>query len=495
MDRRRFLKNMGLLGMAGMPLLGSRWMELQAATADQLPLDFVAVPTTPQVINIFLYGGPSELAGNMTNFTEIMEKSQVKYEQNNFDPISNTALITPNKFWAAAGGNIMEEMLLAGDMSIYRTLNRTPEHDTKGHGNCVTTNLLGNADESSPGIATTLAWIINQQAGGNLTLPNGKASVNELLFPIVSFEGESTVFRQGELAIPIGLKALALNSNLQNPYQRSDYDVAQASTNYLRYAYLANGGTVDTALENLASSSANSQSVSKIKQAMASRAETAFELGNLLSPANIDTSIANYNLDASMALTPIDYTDGGANFGARMKAAVSLALANPDTMFISMGSGGLGGWDDHSEALIDYPTRMNQLMGAIRAGLRHIKAARNIDGLVRADNIIINVYGDFGRNVNLNNSKGWDHGNNQNFYTFGGSAVRPAGALGNIVGTTSVLDPGNGRYFTTPAAGSPQWEPFAIASNIYRYFGVTNPELLTGVAAMNEGSVETVSIV
>ena len=102
------------------------------------------------------------------------------------------------------------------------------------------------------------------------------------------------------------------------------------------------------------------------------------------------------------------------------------------------------------------------------------------------DNIIINMFGDFGRRVNLNNSQGWDHGNNQNLWTFGGAGIRGAGALGKVVGKTArVGESGTNNQVTEPTSDSYQAEPMSIASSVYSYFGVQNPELLTADAEFN----------
>ncbi len=42
---------------------------------------------------------------------------------------------------------------------------------------------------------------------------------------------------------------------------------------------------------------------------------------------------------------------------------------------------------------------MNSLMAALQVASRHLE-------LVGADNVVINVFGDFGRNVNLNDAGG-----------------------------------------------------------------------------------------
>jgi hypothetical protein len=92
--------------------------------------------------------------------------------------------------------------------------------------------------------------------------------------------------------------------------------------------------------------------------------------------------------------------------------------------------------------------------------------------------------------VNLNNSEGWDHGNNQNLYTFGGAAVRPGGAaaLGKVVGrTVRSGDSGANNQVTVPEAGSYEAEPMSIAASVYSYFGVQNPQILTADPALNPG--------
>ena len=76
---------------------------------------------------------------------------------------------------------------------------------------------------------------------------------------------------------------------------------------------------------------------------------------------------------------------------------------NQDTKVITIGTGGLGGWDDHNEAR-DYVTRTESL-------LRHLGLRWHIKAEGKEDTINIMVFGEFGRNVNLNSALGWDHGN------------------------------------------------------------------------------------
>ncbi|HEX5635464.1 MAG TPA: DUF1501 domain-containing protein, partial [Gammaproteobacteria bacterium] len=175
------------------------------------------------------------------------------------------------------------------------------------------------------------------------------------------------------------------------------------------------------------------------------------------------------------------------SFSQRIKAAVTLAMQNPDTLYISIG-GGLGGWDDHDNAIVNYATRMTDLMTTLRVAAKHIRLGSRPGG-ISSNNIIIMVHGDFGRNVNLNGSLGWDHGNNQNLYTIGGAGLRQGGtsALGKVVGKTERFgDAGLNRQFTRPTSDSYEAEPMAIASSVYKYFGVQNPAVLTASAAMGD---------
>jgi uncharacterized protein (DUF1501 family) len=150
---------------------------------------------------------------------------------------------------------------------------------------------------------------------------------------------------------------------------------------------------------------------------------------------------------------------------------------------------------------------MNDLFEVMKAATLHIKYAdQSRDGLLtlngntrRTDNIVINMFGDFGRRVNLNGNQGWDHGNNQNLYTFGGADLRPAGALGKVVGrTVRVGTSGSNRQVTEPApatasqSASYEAEPMSVASTVYSYFGVQNPEVLTRDDVLNTEGVPAI---
>jgi len=69
-----------------------------------------------------------------------------------------------------------------------------------------------------------------------------------------------------------------------------------------------------------------------------------------------------------------------------------------------------------STAIRLHRPRAYELFEAIHTAMQHA------DALGR-ENINIVLFGDFGRNMNLNSSMGWDHGNNQVVYWFGGRTL------------------------------------------------------------------------
>lgn len=456
MKRRTFIQKIGLLGACyglGMaPRIRLRADEiLIGESLIQDTVAYVKPATLPKIINVFLYGGPSELAGNLSNIEEINFYSQNDYPARMLLPPDDAnSDVTANYFWKSAGGELMESMLAKNQMSVYRTIHRIKD-DNKGHGRSVTQNLTGSLGVQNPGIVTTLSSIL---AANN---PFGK-EINDLILPVVSFEGESVIFRKESLIIPDIMHPIALDYSLNNPYSRT-------ANGYL-------GESSDALIEKLARSvSAQKTQYATLENAFVKRSEIAEFIESKFSPDILEANLP-IDPDTSEAIVYPNTT-----FGRQMKAAMSLAIENQDTFFISVGGGGLGGWDDHSDAMAEYPPRMNDLMAAIQVALQHAE-------LKGRDEIIINVFGDFGRNVNLNNAGGWDHGNNQNLYTFGGEGIGGR-VLGRIVGETVWTGTANeNRQFTVPKEGSFRAEPFSIASSIYRYFGVQNSEVLTGEAAL-----------
>lgn len=483
MDRRRFLQALSIASaalaaprsFAGDYTLSSSpsgvsARSLRNARAIVLgEINYIKPLKMPRVINLFLYGGPSELAGNLTNLDEI-----------NNDPLMTNkypaALLaggagrTANQFWAAAGGTYMEEMLKAKQLSVYRTVNRIVD-DNKAHGRSITQNQYGSPDVGSAGMATKLAAVLGANAATAFEKP-----LNQLFLPFVSFEGSSRVYYAGDkpLNIPFELKHITVNVNptaANNAFARAGN--AQLPP-----------GADDDAIEALATSmSAGQPRYGEMSRSLVNRAKLADFIANTFNAQAIDLALPT---DPANGNTRIAYPAGV--YGNMLKSAVSLMIMNPDTLYISLNGGGVG-WDDHNVSLSNYPTRMNSLMATLSVAAKHLSLAGR-------DDVVINVFGDFGRNVYINESLGWDHGNNQTFYTLGGRAVRipptmtqptPPETLGKIVGTTDIINGGVNRVFTTPAADSYQFEPFAIAASVYRYFGVQNPERLTdGFGAIDE---------
>ncbi len=459
MRRRDFMGSLGLLGSTvGLSTLfpGGELVR-RAAAAPQLDrVEFAAPPVMPQVINVFLYGGASELAGNLTNIGEIARNSQNPYPDSLLRPVGdNGGRITRNGFWSDAGGDAMEEMLASGDMTVYRTVNRR-KNNTRAHRPSIFSCLTGNLDiDNSPGMGTTLAAVLYRNSGAL-----GKP-LDQMVLPFVSFEGESTAYLDDPRnPLPLQLRAVSLDQQFDNPYSRKDTREYEA------------------ALEELV----RRRSAGSERSYPA--AFTAFENRSRLEGL-IGRFAAELSTGGSLPVLPEGDVDAGEDgrlrypdtrYTARIRAAVTLAIANPDTLFITVG-GGIGGWDDHNAAIEEYTGRMQDLMLTLRAATKHIRYATRPEG---TGNIIINVFGDFGRNVNLNNSLGWDHGNNQNLYTFGGAAIRPAGALGKVVGKTELFGRAKqNRQFTRPTGDSYQFEPTAIAATLYSWFGVRNPQVLT----------------
>ncbi len=458
MRRRAFIKSLGALGAAtGVPALFSGESPIRRASASPLleRVEFSPPPVLPQVINLFLYGGPSELAGNLTNIEDIAANSQNPYPPTLLRRLGDDdGRITRNGFWSDAGGNAMEDMLASGDMTIYRTVYRR-HNNTRAHRPSIFSCLTGNLDiDNSPGMGTTLAAVLyrNSRLLGK--------PIEEMVLPFVSFEGDSTAYLSDPAnPLPLELRSVSLDQRFDNPYTRS-------------------GDNFGTELEALV------RRMSGEAATRYAKAHAAFETRRKLEGL-VEGFANDLNDGATLPLLPEGDVDAGEDgrlrypdtrYTARIRAAVTLAIANPDSLFITVG-GGIGGWDDHNSAIEEYTRRMQDLMLTLRAATKHIRYALPQE---RAGRIAINVFGDFGRNVNLNNSMGWDHGNNQNLYTFGGAALRPAGALGKVVGKTERFgDSRQNRQFTRPTADSYEFEPTAIASTLYSWFGVQNPEVLT----------------
>lgn len=500
MNRRDLLKALGLMGgaltaqsltgRAAFAAISNRDLRNARAIIDG-EINFTAPASLPTVINVFMYGGPSELAGNLTNIGEINTDSQNKYNAirgdilNPFNPTDGSGQITTNGLWADAGGLIMEDLIGAGQMSLYRTINRVVD-DNKAHRESIFSAQTGGVRTmESPGMGTTLAAVLRVKMPS--VFDNQDATP---VLPFVSFEGDTVLYDQGDISdLPLWLRSVSLDNNFNNPYRRARLGAVATGARVLHNCNV-DGASVscDAALENLAASTSGAAKFDRLNKSLTKRRELDEFFsgsGGLSNPAakvpaldavdglalNTDTGFVT-----SSGVTQGRTTFTG-SFGTTLRAACVLALENPGTRFITLSTGGLGGWDDHDNSIQKYEQRITDLMSNLRTAVRLLRTGTTTSAA--RNDVVINVYGEFGRNVNLNGSFGWDHGNNMNLYTFGGSGIANR-ALGKVVGTTKVIGtPGQNRLFTSPADTSPQWEPFSIAATVFRYFGVLNPETLT----------------
>jgi hypothetical protein len=499
MKRRDFLKVIGATGASVFVPSSLSLMSMYRsanAAVNYTGVNVVAPSIMPQVINIYLYGGPSELAGNLTNIVDIENNSQSSYVDAFDEPgiltydTDGTGIngqITPSGFWRDAGGVDMQFMLDQSYMSVYRTLRKIKDQ-TRSHRESILMNLKGSLDvNNGAGVGTRLAAMLYENRAQfevvTTTLADGSPVImTDLALPFVSFEGETPAFASDpDFSLPLELRNLTLSEDFDNPYSR-------------------NNNVHDTALDALVSkvaAPAYNARYQGVVDAFTSRATleqrvTLLKTGIPVSPT---TDTGGHTLPTLIDLDDIAANGGtsqltypNTNFTDRIRAAVTLAIENPSSLYITVGDG-FGSWDDHNDVPARYPQRMAALMATLRAAMLHIKYSNGTTpgGLPRStDNIVINVFGDFGRLVNLNSSTGWDHGNNQNLYTFGGAAVRPVGALGKVVGKTErVGDSGTNDQMTRALAGSYEFEPMSVAATIYSYFGATNPEILTADPVLN----------
>ena len=499
MKRRDFLKLSSAAGFAQLPLglsIGSLAQRAYASSPNYSQLTVATPAVMPQVINIFMYGGASELAGNLTNIADINMNSVNDYSDNSAfrstilqaatdNEASNRTRfqdgqITANGFWKEAGGTYMENMLANGDMTVYRTIFKQ-KSPTRSHRESIFMSHKGTVDiENSPGIGSRLALMMLEHkstyAGAPLADGSSIIDVEQLTLPFVSFEGDTQTYALDPLnPVPLALRGLTMDQAFNNPYSRAEGYPSEGSSDVIT-------NLVNSRLEALAGDRGRYQKAWDGFDKRSDMAQRMADLGALLGD------------EGSAASLGVTYPD--TSFGRQLQSAVTLALHNPETLYIAVGTPGLGGWDDHNNGIDRYPNRMNQLMEAIDAAMTHIKAAAaqgitSIKGNARTktDNIVINVMGDFGRLVNLNDSGGWDHANNQNLYTFGGAGVRPsieADQLGSIVGTT--MRDGRSKtnnQYTVPTTDSLTFEPMAIASSIYTYFGASDSHIMTSDPVLN----------
>ena len=421
--------------------------QTKATTIDSDTIDFsseIYTQNSAQTIMIFLYGGASQLAGNLTNLSTIEENSQSSYND-----YFRGLTTTQNGCWQEAGGVAMESLLQNGDMTLFRTCYSQvrEEENNKAHGVCTAQNQHGSFDESAGGIVTNLAKILNA---------NEIVDENSIM-PFITMEGESYFYSEDNIPTPSFLKPVGMNESFNNPYARYIRDwryYTQEEREIEGYNDREDGfdPALDAKMDTLAQSKNH---FPKIKDAFAQRAQLSQFIDNISTVETPDLGEDAYQNNS---------------FAKKIEASVKLLVHNPDTKVITLGTGGLGGWDDHNDAR-EYVSRMERLFGALKSAMAHLKAENKIE------TINIMVFGEFGRNVNLNSANGWDHGNLQNLYVLGGK--RYFNHQG-VVGETRVDVTGSlNRLWLKPKSDSYWFEPLSIAATLYKIYGIENPEILT----------------
>ena len=398
-----------------------------------------------QTIIIYQYGGASQLGANLTNIEEIKLLSQSNY--NYFGTITKTV----NNCWAEAGGTHIETLLADGDMTLFRSCYSQIREDAgnKAHGSCTSQNQKGSFDSDNAGILTNLAQILEA---------NGIIDENTIM-PFITLEGESRFYTEGQIPVSSFLKPVSLDENLNNPYSRYLRDwryYTEEEENIPNYDNNDETG-FDATLHNKMDTLAQANnSNGKIKNAFTRRSSLDQFLDNISSASTPDLGANAYPLNN--------------RFSEKIETAVKILVNNPDTKVITVGAGGLGGWDDHNKAR-EYVNRSESLFATLKSAISHLKA------LGKEQTINIIVFGEFGRNVNLNAANGWDHGNLQNFYVLGGKGYFNHKG---IVGETILENTGsNNRLYLKPKVGSYEFEPLSIAATLYKIYGIENPEILT----------------
>jgi len=443
MERRSFIK---LSLAAGAAVLMPEFTYAKDLDLSQITFsEAINQNNQAQTIIIFLYGGASQLGGNLTNIDEIKNASQ-----SNYDQYFNGLTSTSNGCWKEAGGEYMEQLLADGDMTLFRCCYSQvrEDNDNKAHALCTAQNQKGTFEENSAGILTNLARILEAH---NVVDENA-------LMPFITLEGESKFYAEDNLPVSSFLKPVGITEDLDNPYSRYERDWRYYNAQEREipdYNDQTNG--FDASLHGKLDTLAQSHNKEgKIKNAFARRASLSSFIESIASSPTPDLGSDAYPQNN--------------RFSQKVETAVKILSKNPDTKVITIGTGGLGGWDDHSEAR-DYVSRMESLFATLKSAVAHIKAEGKID------QINIMVFGEFGRNVNLNAAQGWDHGNLQNLYVLGGKGYFNHKG---VIGETVLENTGKvNRLYLKPKTGTYWFEPLSIAATLYKIYGIENPETLT----------------
>jgi len=442
MERRNFIK---LSLMAGTGILLPTFSYSKTLNLNEIQFSKATHDNNQaQTIIIFMSGGASQLAGNISNIDEIKKASQSDYRY--FRSITKTK----NNCWQEAGGTQMEKLMENGDMSLFRCCySKVREaNNNKAHGVCTAQNQKGSFDEDSAGIIANLAQILEANNVVN----------EESVMPFITFAGESIFYAEGKKPLNSYLKPVGLDENLNNPYSRYERDWRYYTAQERKIANYNNRekGFSAALYEEMDTLAQNNNKNGKIKDAFSKRVK----LNNFIESIKNSTTP-----DLGEDAYPVRNV-----FSKKLETAIKVLVKNKDTKIVTIGTGGLGGWDDHDDAR-NYVTRMESLFTSLNSAMAHIKA----EGKENTINIM--VFSEFGRNVNLNSALGWDHGNLQTLYVLGGKGYFNHKG---VVGETIMEETGQiNRLYLKPKTGSYQFEPLSIASTLYKIYGIENPEILT----------------
>jgi uncharacterized protein (DUF1501 family) len=377
---------------------------------------------SPQILAIFLPGGSSQLGGNLTNLEDIMRLSESSYP--------NNMTVTENGFWEEAGGSFMESMLSAKQLSIVRTIFRE-KSNTRSHGIQISQNQTGSLYGDKSGFFTDILYVLDKFG----------AISDSNVMPALSFTGGTPeIFKRGDLSVSSYLNFASMDMNLENPYSM------------VENKWLKEGG--DSSMQELADKTNSLHNSNELFQTANSNFLKKRELSEFVETIS--------EKEVSIEFPDTDY-------GKAIKSSLKMMINNSDSKLSFVE---FGGWDDHSGAINNYKSRMSNLFEALKSGADYLKSSNN-------RTISIWVFTEFGRNVNLNKSLGWDHGNILNLYVIGNEPNYLK--MGKVIGETEIFKPdldGN-RIYMRPVEGSEKYEPFSIASTIESIFGIKNPEVLT----------------
>ena len=449
MRRRDFLK--GALSLAAASAVSPSFLKADVIPDDGttlLPLDKVKfnanlfASNDAQTIVVFLGGGMSEVVGNTKHIKEIRDEklSLLPYQDGEFDKGSTTLnSSTENYFWSEAGGTFLEKMLSNGDLNLFRTCYR--KNASVAHGINQKRYAHGNDKGYDSGIVATIMHVLHQNGAVSESAKLTNVAIDGGFYKLLEDNAAPT-------ALPGFLKPISFNRNFDNPYNYKKDSEGRVDLGDYSCNKIFNNADFDNRLNALMLRHNKYDALSDV--------------------INYRREISDFIEDVKNVELPVEYPS--TVDGRKFEAAMRILTNNPDTKIVTI-QGGHSGWDDHSDGIKNHKARAYELFEAIDRAVEHAN-------YLGKDNISIVLFGDFGRNMNINSAYGWDHGNNQNVYWFGGK--RFFNRLG-IVGETELhVWLKKARLYTRPTKESYQFSAMSIAATLYRLYGITNPEVLTG---------------